>query len=254
MSLPATFLKSTVTSLALAVGISSPGLAQDDAQQTEPVPEDLLPGPPGGETLPELAPPGTPVPDAPPPEIAPPGTPGPDPVPQPPAGEGADAATGAEAGSVSSLLDRLAEAPSPQDQRIVNQIFTEWSKSGSPTVDLLLMRGETAMEEGDPDTAIGHFTAAIDWDPEFAEAYHGRATAYYQAGLIGPAIDDLRQTLILNPRHFRAMQGFAVLLEEMDRPEDALELYRRVHAMHPADGAVATAMERLEIQLGGSTL
>ncbi|WP_018302483.1 tetratricopeptide repeat protein [Wenxinia marina] len=153
-----------------------------------------------------------------------------------------------------ALLQQLAEAEPGQDARIESQIFAEWSKSGSPAIDLLLQRGQDALDAGDWTTAAEHFTAAIDHDPDFAEAYHGRATAYYMTGHIGPALDDLRQTLVLNPRHFRAMQGFAVILQELDRPEDAVEVLRQVHAMHPADETVADALEQLELMLGGRTL
>lgn len=160
----------------------------------------------------------------------------------------------AQEADVDALLDRLAEAEPGEDRRIVSQIFLEWSKSGSPAIDLLLQRGQDALEAGEFDAAIEHFTAAIDHDPTFAEAYHGRATAYYMTQRIGPSLDDLRQALVLNPRHFRAMQGFAVILEELDRPEDALDVLREVRRIHPADAQVADAVERLELQLGGRTL
>ena len=44
-------------------------------------------------------------------------------------------------------------------------------------------------------------------------------------GQIGPALADIQDTLALNPRHYGAMSGFAVILEELDRPQDALEIY-----------------------------
>ena len=152
------------------------------------------------------------------------------------------------------LFEQLAEAGPDEVQRIEDQIVTEWSKSGSAAMDLLLRRGEDAMEEGDFDVAVEHFTALVDHAPDFAEGYHGRASAYYNLGLYGPAIDDLRQTLVLEPRHFGAMIGVAVLLEELERPEDALEVWQRVAALSPADPEVATVIERLEKQTGGESL
>ncbi|SHI61448.1 tetratricopeptide repeat protein [Wenxinia saemankumensis] len=210
-------IKSAVTALAAATGFSAPLAAQDMLPEAAPT----LPAP---VPLPEDAP-----------EAAP-----------------GDAA-GAEA-RVDELLAQLAEAPEGLDARIVQRIFLEWSRSGSPTVDLLLSRGQDAMEAGDPVRAAEHFTAAIDYAPDFAEAYYGRATAYYTSGLIGPAIDDLRQTLVLNPRHFLAMQGFAVLLQELGREEDALELFSRVHEMHPANAEVTYMVEQLEQRFGGQPL
>ena len=152
------------------------------------------------------------------------------------------------------LFDQLQEAE-PQDvERIESQIITEWSKSGSAAMDLLLRRGEEALEEGAFDVAADHFTALVDHAPEFAEGYHGRATAYYNLGLYGPAIDDLRQALVLEPRHFGAMIGVAVILEDLERPRDALEVWQRVAALMPGDAEVSSVIERLNVQLTGETL
>lgn len=152
------------------------------------------------------------------------------------------------------LFEQLKEAEAGDVERIEGQIVTEWSKSGSAAMDLLRRRGEDAIEAGTPEVAVEHFTALVDHAPDFAEGYHGRATAYYQLGLYGPAIDDLRQVLVLEPRHFGAMTGIAVVLEELGRPEDALEVWQRVAELAPADPEVAAVIERLQTQLIGDTL
>lgn len=156
---------------------------------------------------------------------------------------------------MADLFTQLAEAETEDaGHRIEQVIITEWSKSGSAAIDLLLSRGQEALNAGEAVLAAEHFTAAIDHDPTFAEAWHGRATAYYLSGQIGPALDDLRQTLILNPQHFGAMEGFAIMLEEMERPEDALDVWRQIHAIHPTHAGANEAIARLELALGGRTL
>ncbi len=132
--------------------------------------------------------------------------------------------------------------------------MTEWSKSGSPAMDLLLRRGEDALEAGDAVAAIEHFTAAIDWDPAYTEAWHGRATAYYLNGDIGPALEDLREVLNRNPRHFNAMQGLALILAELDMPDAALKVFRDLLAIYPGDAESAAFAERLSIELNGRAL
>ncbi|NBD28662.1 MAG: tetratricopeptide repeat protein [Alphaproteobacteria bacterium] len=158
----------------------------------------------------------------------------------------------------SDRLDRLFEdlkgADTEQAARLEDQIRTEWSKSGSPAMDLLLRRGEEALEAGEPQVAAEHLTALIDHAPDFAEGYHARASAYFALGLYGPALDDLRQALVLNPRHFGALAGFAVILQELDRPQEALELYRRIEQISPNSPDLAQAMERLDVQLEGSSI
>ena len=155
---------------------------------------------------------------------------------------------------VDDLLAQLLTADDATAPLIESQIAAEWSKSGSPAMDLLLQRGQDALDRGDAPRAVEHFTAAIDYAPDFAEAYNGRASAYYLTEDIGPAIADLQMALTLNPQHFGAMKGFAILLEELGRPADALTVYRQVLAIHPQDADVADATDRLVKTLEGQTL
>lgn len=161
----------------------------------------------------------------------------------------------AQADREADLLRQLSEAETPEAaRRVESELDALWSQSGSAAVDLLLKRGQDALEAGDPEAAIGHLTAALDHAPGFAAARVARAAAYYATNRIGPALDDLREALLLNPNHTEALTGFAVLLEEMGREEGALELFRRVQAMDPQDEAVAEAVRRLAVRLEGTAL
>lgn len=153
------------------------------------------------------------------------------------------------------LLRQLASAEDPGAAALIEgELKGLWTRSGSAAVDLLWRRGQDALEAGDPQAAIEHLTAALDWAPDFAEAYVARAAAYYLTNRAGPAIDDLRQALVLNPHHWEAMSGFAILLEEMGREEDALEVWRQVHEMNPQNPAAQASVDRLERLLQGRTL
>ncbi len=121
-------------------------------------------------------------------------------------------------------------------------------------MDLLLSRGREALEAGDTVLAIRHFSALIDHAPDFAEGYNGRATAYFQAGRYGLSLEDIRQTLTLNPRHFSAMSGLALILEELGRPDDALEAWREVERLNPNRDGLKDAITRLEREVEGETL
>ncbi|WP_210527899.1 tetratricopeptide repeat protein [Rubellimicrobium arenae] len=153
------------------------------------------------------------------------------------------------------LLRQLSEAETPDAAHLIEgELKGLWSRSGSAAIDLLFQRGQDALAAGQPDIAIEHFTAAIDHDPDFAAAYVGRASAYYLTSHAGPAIDDLRQALVLNPSDWEALQGFATILEEVDRPADALEVWRRVHDLNPQNPEAAAAVTRLQTQLEGEAL
>lgn len=166
------------------------------------------------------------------------------------------AASGSQAddAELDPLFDALRDADESSYREIENRIWEEWSRSGSAAMDLLLERGREALQAGDVDVAIEHFTALIDHAPEFAEAYNARATAYFQAGLYGPSLDDIRETLALNPRHFGAMSGLAMILEEIGETDGALEAWRAVEALNPARPGVREAIRRLEGQVEGTSL
>ncbi|MCU0899130.1 MAG: tetratricopeptide repeat protein [Cypionkella sp.] len=152
------------------------------------------------------------------------------------------------------LFDKLKSADARAASRLEREIWNEWSKSGSPAMDLLLQRGRDALANGDTTEAIGHLTALTDHAPDFAEGWNARATAFFQAGQFGPSIADIARTLTLNPRHFGAMAGLGAIYEELDNPEKALAIYRAALAIHPNLGGVSEAVERLEAEVAGTDL
>lgn len=139
-------------------------------------------------------------------------------------------------------------------ERIETRIQDIWAKSGSDSIDLLLERGREAMDAGDFIKATEHFSALIDHAPEFAEAWNARATAYFLMGNYGLSIADVQQTLALNPRHFGALSGLGIMLEELGDPVNALKALKASQALHPHHAEINDAIERLEKQTGGMAL
>ena len=157
----------------------------------------------------------------------------------------------------SRLDDQFQQLQSATDEEalgITDTIWLEWSRSGSPAMDLLLKRGRDAMNAGLPQIAVGHLTALIDQAPDFAEAYNARATAYFQTGDLGPSVGDIAHTLTLNPRHFGALAGLGMIFEQLDEPEQALEAYKAALAINPHMSDVKDAVARLETTVGGQDL
>lgn len=153
-----------------------------------------------------------------------------------------------------TLYEALRTASSDAADEIEAKIREEWSRSGSPSMDLLLARGREAMEADDPRAAIRQFSALIDHAPDFAEGYHMRATAYYRMDRYGPALDDLRRTLELNPKHFAALTGVGLILEDIGAVDGALDAFRAAHALHPNQAEVAQSIEALAREVEGERL
>ena len=160
----------------------------------------------------------------------------------------------ADPAEVEALLEGLQTAETPEAKQIEGRIYELWSQSGSPSMDLLLTRARDALAKGDTKEAIFHFSALIDHAPDFAEGFNGRATAYVQAGRYGLALEDIRRTLELNPRHFGAMSGLALILEELDEVDGALQAWREVERLHPNREGLQDTIRRLEVRIGGETL
>ena len=57
--------------------------------------------------------------------------------------------------------------------------------------------------------------------------------------------------LTLNPRHFGALTGLGAIFEELERPEQALEVYRAALAINPHGAGLQEAIDRLQAPLQG---
>jgi tetratricopeptide (TPR) repeat protein len=153
-----------------------------------------------------------------------------------------------------ALFAELAEPDQADWPRIEAEIIRHWSRSGSAAMDLLLRRGTEAMEQEDWIAAVEHLSALVDHAPDFAEGWNARATAFYMMEEHALAIADIEVVLSLNPRHFGALSGLAVILEAMGDPSLALEAQRAALALHPHRPEVIRAVERLERRIGGAEL
>lgn len=158
------------------------------------------------------------------------------------------------AGKLDELFAQLKEPGRDDWQRIEAEITRIWSQSGSPAMDLLLARGQQALEAEDYSAAVEHFSALIDHAPDFAEGWNGRATAFYLMGEYGLSINDAEHVLALNPRHFGALAGLAYMLEAMDEPELALEALHAAQALNPNQPDIGESVTRLERMTGDAEL
>lgn len=155
---------------------------------------------------------------------------------------------------VAALLDELSDPSEARWRRIERQILREWSRSGSATADYLFQRGQAALQAGQPDAAIAHFSAVIDHAPDFTEAWNARATAWYMANRLGQSMADIEVVLSREPRHFGALAGLGMILEQTERPEAARTAFAAALAVHPHRPQLREALSRLDLALAGRSL
>jgi tetratricopeptide (TPR) repeat protein len=164
------------------------------------------------------------------------------------------AAPADDAARLDALFAELAEPGRDDYERIEGEIIRIWSQSGSPAMDLLLERGNEALEAQDFEAALEHFSALTDHAPDFAEGWNARATTFYLMEEYALAIADVERVLALNPRHFGALSGLAFMLEAMDEPELALEALHAVQKLNPNRPNINEAVDRLERMHGEAEL
>ncbi|MDQ2094815.1 tetratricopeptide repeat protein [Rhodalgimonas zhirmunskyi] len=153
-----------------------------------------------------------------------------------------------------TLLERLAQADEVDAARLTREIELEWSKSGSPAMDLLLKRGRDALEGDEPAVAAEHFGALTDHAPGFAEGWHGHAQAMANLGKFGVAIDDIQRVLSLNPRHYDAIFGLGLIFEQIGRANEAFEAYEMVLSIHPHHAGALDGVKRVKKDVSGANL
>ena len=162
----------------------------------------------------------------------------------------------AQRGDKTQNLDRLFEALkiAPDDESakyIENRIWAIWLASGSDTANLLMGRVKTAMEAKDFELAIRLLNAIIDMRPNFIEAWNRRATLYYMKKDFTRAIGDIREVLAREPRHFGALAGLGIILQEFGDDKRALDAFRRALAIHPHIERVPDMVKRLSDKIDG---
>jgi tetratricopeptide (TPR) repeat protein len=132
------------------------------------------------------------------------------------------------------LFEALKVAPDAESAKhIENRIWALWVASGSDTANLLMTRVKTAIDGKDLALAIQLLDSIIEIRPDYVEAWNRRATIYYLQKNYERSMADIRQVLALEPRHFGAISGLGMILQEFGDEKRALDAFRRALAVHP---------------------
>jgi len=141
---------------------------------------------------------------------------------------------GERAFNLDTLFDALKIAPDAESAKAIeDRIWALWMVSGSDTCNLLMGRVKAATDDKDYDLAIKLLDAVIELRPDYVEAWNRRATIYYLQKDYGQALADIREVLAREPRHFGALSGLGLILQEIGDDKHALEAYRRALAIDP---------------------
>ncbi len=150
------------------------------------------------------------------------------------------------------LFGALQVAPDDTTAKAIEErIWALWVVSRSDTANLLMTRVKAAIEAKDTDLAIKLLDAIVKIKPDYIEAWNRRATLYYMKKDYGHSLADIREVLKREPRHFGALSGLGLIMQDIGDDKKALEVYRRALAVHPRLQRIPDLVKTLQEKVEG---
>jgi tetratricopeptide (TPR) repeat protein len=136
--------------------------------------------------------------------------------------------------NLDQLFEGLKVAPDEASAKAIeNRIWATMLVSKSDTANLLMTRVKTAVDGENLDLGIQILDSIIEIKPDYIEAWNRRATLYFLKKDYGRAFSDITEVLSREPRHFGALSGLGLIMQEMGDDKTALKVYRRALEVHP---------------------
>ncbi len=155
----------------------------------------------------------------------------------------------AQSDDLDHLFARLREpATSAAVVSIETQIWNLWMHGGSDAENEALAKATLAMNNGSSAEAERQLNVLISQTQSFPEAYNKRATLYFLMGRYEDSLSDIVRTLDLEPRHFGALSGRAMIMQRLGRDAEAITAYQEALTMNPNMAGVKAALRVLEKQ------
>jgi tetratricopeptide (TPR) repeat protein len=154
-----------------------------------------------------------------------------------------------------ALFARLDTVEAPSEARKVTQkIWAIWYEHDQANVERAMRDAHNALRAGEPGVALAMFDKAVRLDPQYAEAWNGRATTHFMLGNYAKSLRDIEKTLELEPRHFGALAGRGRCYRALDQPEKALDAFETSLEINPHQPATQRRAERLRAKLRGKEI
>jgi tetratricopeptide (TPR) repeat protein len=116
------------------------------------------------------------------------------------------------------LFGALKAAPDDASAKHVEaRIWAIWLQTPSDTAALLMARAKAAMDAQQADIALKLLDAIVKLRPDYVEAWNRRATLYYLKNDYAHSIADIQQVLAREPRHFGALAGLGMIMQDIAR-------------------------------------
>jgi tetratricopeptide (TPR) repeat protein len=132
------------------------------------------------------------------------------------------------------LFGALKVAPDDDSAKHVEaRIWALWTQTNSDTTALLMTRAKAAMDAKQMDVALKLLDAVVKLRPDYVEGWNRRATLYYLQNDYTRSLEDIEQVLIREPRHFGALAGLGMIMQELGDDKRALDAFRKALDVNP---------------------
>jgi tetratricopeptide (TPR) repeat protein len=132
------------------------------------------------------------------------------------------------------LFGALKAAPDEASAKHVEaRIWALWMQTPSDTAALLMVRAKAAMDAQQIDVALKLLDAVVKLRPDYIEGWNRRATLYYLKNDYTHSLEDIEQVLVREPRHFGALAGLGMIMQDIGDEKRALDAFRKALAVNP---------------------
>lgn len=132
------------------------------------------------------------------------------------------------------LFTDLRKAATPEKSHaIASRLRQNFVRTGSDSLDLMLRWAETALNQSRDAEAQDYISEVMAKRPDNATVWQLRARLHLRRNELAPALSDIRQAMILEPRNFDVLINYATLLRETGNSKGALQLYHQALSVYP---------------------
>jgi tetratricopeptide (TPR) repeat protein len=129
-----------------------------------------------------------------------------------------------------------------------------WTSAGNETTNILMSRAKKAMDDKDYDLALKLLDAVIEIKPDYTEAWNRRATVYFMKKDYADSLADIGKVLTREPRHFGALSGLGLIMQDIGDDKRALEAYRKALEVYPRLKGITDRVKSLEEKVDGRNI
>ena len=163
--------------------------------------------------------------------------------------------TAARIAALDALFSELKRAPTPVEaERISSLIWQAWGNSGSDNIDLMMDWVQASMQRRDYSAALDLLDQIVLLAPDYAEAFNRRATVHFMMKHYAQSMADIGRTLMLEPRHYGALNGMAQIFRIQGNETAALKTYERILDLYPMMRSAQSAVGELADSLAGDRI